>query len=116
MLAFFQTNELDGEICECQDVTLKCEAYGDPQVNRFHFYHGASLIKHGSIYGVYKIDQIRLEDKGIYTCVPENKMGRGWNKTLTINVLPGKKRESSIEHCCTTRICPENAIWNHAWE
>ena len=83
---------MDDVICECENVTLTCEAYGiGYEVTMLHFYHNGQLIKQGSPSGVYAIDNIRPEDQGIYTCIPESELGVGLNKTLRIIVEPGKR-------------------------
>ena len=89
--AFYHGGPNDNKFYMCTDVTLTCEPLlGYPEVTMFHFYRNGILIRQGSKKGVYEIDGISREDEGTYTCVPENKLGRGLNKSLKIEEVRGK--------------------------
>ena len=76
---------LGGTIFEGQSVTFSCSAKGSPAISHYNLrQNGRELVNMTN--GVFKIDEVRLEHSGTYTCVPINKAGLGENKTTILQV------------------------------
>lgn len=88
MRAFFNTAALDGTIHECEEVFFTCEAFGhSPPVRFFHLYHNEQLFIRGSRTGRFRIAEVHKIHTGRYSCVPENRLGLGFNRTMELRVI-----------------------------
>ena len=64
-------------------MSFTCTTDANPPANMYHFYFKGSLIESNSS-GVF--NRI-VEDDGLFTCVPINKVGTGDNATVNVTVV-----------------------------
>ena len=116
MRAFFNTAALDGTIHECEEVFFTCEAFGhSPPVRFFHLYHNEQLFIRGSRTGRFRIAEVHKIHTGRYSCVPENRLGLGFNRTMELRVIGEWWTfgwEKNLEHILRF-ICGLCAVWTY---
>ncbi|XP_058236630.1 B-cell receptor CD22-like isoform X3 [Hemibagrus wyckioides] len=112
-----------GEIVEGSSVTLTCSSDANPPVKTYTWFKGNSSIRTGN---TYRINRIRSEDSGDYTCRAENKHGDQSSTAVSLNVLyPPKNVSVSIspsgeivEGSSVTLTCSSDAnppVQNYTW-
>ncbi|XP_058236261.1 hemicentin-1-like [Hemibagrus wyckioides] len=112
-----------GEIVEGSSVTLTCSSDANPPVQNYTWYKGKSSIRTGN---TYRINRIRSEDSGDYTCRAENELGDQSSAAVSLNVLYPPKRVSVsispsgviVEGSSVTLTCSSDAnppVQNYTW-
>ncbi|KAK3510767.1 hypothetical protein QTP70_022476, partial [Hemibagrus guttatus] len=112
-----------GEIVEGRSVTLTCSSDANPPVQSYTWYKGSSHMSTGH---TYRINSIRSEDSGDYTCRAENKHGHQLSAAVSLNVLyPPKSVSVSIsssgeivEGSSVTLTCSSDAnppVQSYTW-
>ncbi|XP_072513043.1 sialoadhesin-like [Salminus brasiliensis] len=83
-----------GEIVEDSSVTLTCSSDGNPPVQKYTWFKGASLVATGETFTMKKISSV---NSGGYKCRSSNEHGEKSSDTVTLNVLyPPKSISVSI--------------------
>ena len=62
---------------------LNCSTDANPDAHNYHFYFNGNLIGNSSS-GVFNIT---VKEDGVYTCVPENRVGTGNNATVNLMAI-----------------------------
>ncbi|KAK3510768.1 hypothetical protein QTP70_022477, partial [Hemibagrus guttatus] len=112
-----------GEIVEGRSVTLTCSSDANPPVQNYTWYKGSSHMSTGH---TYRINSIRSEDSGNYTCRAENEHGYQLSAAVSLNVLyPPKSVSVSIsssgeivEGSSVTLACSSDAnppVQSYTW-
>ena len=65
------------------NVSFTCTTGANPPASMYHFYLKGSLIESNSSGVLNRI----VEDDGLFTCVPINKVGTGDNATVNVTVV-----------------------------
>ncbi|XP_037399691.1 B-cell receptor CD22-like isoform X9 [Pygocentrus nattereri] len=83
-----------GEIMEGSSLNLTCSSDGNPPVQNYTWFKGASLVAEGETYTMKKISSV---DSGQYKCKCSNEHGEKVSEALTLNVLyPPKNISVSV--------------------
>ncbi|XP_072513041.1 LOW QUALITY PROTEIN: sialoadhesin-like [Salminus brasiliensis] len=83
-----------GDIVEGSSVTLTCSSDGNPPVQKYTWFKGASLVATGETFTINKISSV---NSGGYKCRSSNEHGEKYSDTVTLNVLyPPKSVSVSI--------------------
>lgn len=72
------------KFCQGNQINLTCAAHGKP-VAEYSLYRNNQLVQSGSTTGVFNV---QLNEKGdnTFTCVPNNIVGAGQNKSIQVFV------------------------------
>ena len=82
-----KTDAPQDTVSDGSDLTITCEAHGNPRP-RYKFYIGNQSINDRSAErsGELKLTMVGFSQSGIYSCEPENDMGTGPRKDITVYV------------------------------